>query len=330
MRLSPLAASFAPITASLICAATPAPALAGSPGGTQAPSAQQAGGSEFGVPARISQRPLLTQLRVSRSVSAGHMPRVSFRIEEPGVGTVAARVSLTEVTTRRRVVSVALGWVHTRRTVTVRWPAGTALAAGVYQVSVTARDHRGGTLLRARSAGLTTFTVTAPPAPPTPPPALEAGVPTPAQTAAAGAVFPVAGAHSYGGPANRFGAPRNGHTHQGQDVLSAEGTPIVAPMSGTIVIAGYQAGGAGYYAVEHTSVGFDFLFAHCQAGTLTVVTGSAIAAGQQLCGAGQTGDATTPHLHFEMWVRGWRSSVGQPIDPLPYLEAWDHSGAAAA
>jgi hypothetical protein len=338
MRLSPRAAFLVPITVSLISAATPSAALAGSPGGTQAPSAQQAGGSEFGVPSRVSQRPLLTQLSVPRAVAAGRMPRVSFRIEEAGVGTVAARVSVTELATRRRVVSVNLGWVHTGRTVSVRWPARAALAPGSYQLSVAARDHRGGTLLRAHSAGLGSFTVkpaTPPPATtpapvPTPPVTFEAGVPTPAQTAAAGAVFPVAGAHSFGGPSNRFGAPRAGHTHQGQDILTAEGTPVVAPMSGTIITTGYQATGAGYYIAEHTTVGFDFFFAHCQAGSVAVVTGSVVAAGQQLCGTGQTGDATAPHLHFELWVGGWKASTGHPIDPLPYLEAWDHSGAGPA
>jgi hypothetical protein len=25
-----------------------------------------------------------------------------------------------------------------------------------------------------------------------------------------------------------------------------------------------------------------------------------------------------------MWVGGWRTSGGAPIDPLPYLEAWEH------
>ena len=334
MRLSPLVASIAAITASLVCAALPAAALAASPGGTQAPSAQQAGGSEFGIPAGVSRRPVLAQLSVSRTVSAGRMPRVSFRIEEPGVATVAARASVTEVATRRRVVSVIIGWVHTRRTVSIRWPAAAALAAGTYQLSLSAHDHHGSTLLRARTSAVASFTVkaAAPPPPPAPaaPVSFEAGVLTPVQSAAAGAVFPVAGAHSYGGPANRFGAPRSGHTHQGQDVLTAEATPIVAPMSGTILTTAYQAAGAGYYAVEHTTVGFDFMFAHCQAGSLAVSTGSAVAAGQQLCGAGQTGDATTPHLHFEIWVGGWQASTGHPLDPLPYLEAWDHSGAAAS
>src|SRR5438105_11631783 len=165
MRLSPLGASLAPIAISLLCAAVPAAAPAASAGGAQAPSAQQAGGSEFGVPARVSRRPLLTRLTVSRTVRAGRLPRVSFRIEEPGVGTVAARVSVTEVATRRRVLSVVLGWVHTRRTVSVRWPPAAALAPGTYQLSLSAHDHRGGTLLRARSAAAASFTV-GPAAPP--------------------------------------------------------------------------------------------------------------------------------------------------------------------
>jgi murein DD-endopeptidase MepM/ murein hydrolase activator NlpD len=134
----------------------------------------------------------------------------------------------------------------------------------------------------------------------------------------------VAGAHSFGGAENRFGAPRANHIHQGQDVLTAEGTPILAPMPGTILTTSYQSA-AGYYAVEHTAV-FDFMFAHCQAGSLAVVTGQSVSAGQLVCGAGQTGDATTPHLHFEMWVGGWHvSAASHPIDPLPYLEAWDHA-----
>jgi murein DD-endopeptidase MepM/ murein hydrolase activator NlpD len=68
------------------------------------------------------------------------------------------------------------------------------------------------------------------------------------------------------------------------------------------------------------------MFAHCKAASLTVSSGQAVSAGQALCQAGQTGDATTPHLHFEIWVGGWQEAAGHPIDPLPYLEAWDHVG----
>jgi murein DD-endopeptidase MepM/ murein hydrolase activator NlpD len=226
-------------------------------------------------------------------------------------------------------VAKVLGWVHTGRTLHVSWPRGARLGPGEYHVSVAAHDHQRGTLLRrAHSSGVANLTVSAaPPAPsgpvePPPPAAPPAGVPTPAQTLAAGAVFPVAGTHSFGGPENRFGAPRGAHVHQGQDVLTAEGTPVLAPLPGTISSTSYQAGGAGYYLVEHTQIGFDLMFAHCQVGSFAVAEGQAVAAGAGLCGAGQTGDATGPHLHFEMWVGGWQAPGGQPIDPLPYLEAW--------
>ena len=112
--------------------------------------------------------------------------------------------------------------------------------------------------------------------------------------------------------------------HQGQDILASEGTPIVAPLDGVILESSYQPGGAGYYAVEHTGVGFDFMFAHCKAGSLAVTAGEAVAAGSTLCLAGQTGDATAPHLHFEIWVGPWQLG-GHTIDPLPYLEAWEHA-----
>jgi len=148
-------------------------------------------------------------------------------------------------------------------------------------------------------------------------------VPTPAQTVADGAVFPVAGEHNFGGPENVFGAPRDGYLHQGQDILTAEGTPVVAPLAGTILTTSYQAEGAGYYAVERTSVGFDFMFAHCEASSLAVSTAQAVTPGQVLCKAGQTGDATAPHLDFEIWVDGWQAPGGEPIDPLPYLQAWE-------
>jgi biotin carboxyl carrier protein len=328
-----LAASASTALALIACAAS-AQANPGPPGGTVAPAGPQAGGSEFRVPAPALEtpRPFVSELLVPRTAPAGRPPRVALRIDEAGVSTVAGSVTVTDLSTRRRVLVVSLGWMPTGRTLNVRWPRGASLTAGIYHVSVGAHDHHSGTLLRrALASGVVSLTVTARvaprPAPPSPPsPALpEEGVPTPAQSAS-GAVFPVAGPHNFGGPESRFGAPRASHIHQGQDVLSAEGTPVVAPMAGTILTTSYQAGGAGYYAVEHTAV-FDFLFAHCHAESLAVVAGQSVSAGQVLCRVGQTGDATTPHLHFEMWVAGWHASAAShPIDPLPYLEAWERRG----
>jgi biotin carboxyl carrier protein len=310
------------------------PALADAPGGAQSPSTSLAGGSEYGVLTRVvaAKRPVVSELSVPRMATAGRPPRVAFRFDETGVATVKVWVTVTDLSTRQPVIAVGLGWVRTGRTLTVTWPRGAILKPGIYQVSLSAHDHHSGRLLRrAHSSGVASLTVSSPANAPTavPPTAVapEAGVPTPAQLAAAGAVFPVAGAHNFGGPENRFGAPRSGHVHEGQDVLAAEGTPVVAPLAGTILMTSYQAGGAGYYAVEHTAVGFDFVFAHCKAGSLAASTGQAVSAGQALCQAGQTGSATAPHLHFEMWVGGWQAATGHPVDPLAYLAAWDHTGA---
>jgi Peptidase family M23 len=326
-----------------LAAGSAAPAQALNAGGTgapkpeapvptpTAPSTRLSGGSAYGAAASpAAGRPTVGLLRVPASAPAGGPPRVTLRVDDPTAALVSIRVTVTDLSTRRPVLVVAIGWVRAGRTFAVRWPRGATLGPGSYHVSLAAQDTRGGTLLRrAHSSGVATIVIraprsVAPPSAPTGTTPIPAGVPTPAGLAAAGAIFPVAGAHNFGGPENRFGAPRRGYTHQGQDVLTGEGTPIVAPLAGTLITVGYQAAGAGYYAAEHTGVGFDFFFAHCMAGSLAVATGDAVAAGQLLCRAGQTGDATTPHLHFEMWVGGWRSPAGYPIDPLPYLEAIDH------
>jgi murein DD-endopeptidase MepM/ murein hydrolase activator NlpD len=328
-----------------------APTAAGAPqtGGAEAPpagaeatrsqlprSARITGGSEYGVRAAASiRRPVVTQLNVPTVASPGVPPRVTVRIDEPGVGTVLVGVTIHDLSTRRAVVVASLGWVRVGRLLAVPWPRGARLSPGAYHVSVTARDHNSGSLLRrAHSSGVATLTVPAPAPAPVPAPVLQppigsgpvpAGVLTPAQSAALGAAFPVAGPHSFGGPENRFGAARSSHVHQGQDILAAEGTAIVAPLDGVVLKTGYQAGGAGYYLVLHTAHGLDFMFAHCMSGSLLVSSGQAVATGQPLTQVGQTGSATTPHLHFEIWVGGWQAPEGQPIDPLPYLQAWDHA-----
>jgi biotin carboxyl carrier protein len=338
MRFAHTAATVALATLALLGGAGPASALTHVPGGVEAPSSTQTSGAAADVPvhAATRPRPIIASLSVPKTATVGHLPRAAVRIDEPGVAYVYVQVTVSALSARTPVVVASLGWVRTGRTIVVAWPSHATLVAGSYQLSVSAHDRRGSSLLRsAHSSGVASLTVTAPAPAKTPPAApvpipppvtpviVEAGVPTVAQTVADGAVFPVAGVHNFGGPENVFGAPRDGYLHQGQDILTAEGTPVVAPLAGTILTTSYQEAGAGYYAVEETAIGFDFMFAHCQEGSVAVGAGQAVAAGQQLCRAGQTGDATAPHLDFEMWVGGWQAVGGRPINPLPYLEAWE-------
>jgi murein DD-endopeptidase MepM/ murein hydrolase activator NlpD len=148
------------------------------------------------------------------------------------------------------------------------------------------------------------------------------GIHTPSLPADGG-VFPVAGPHTYG---DGIGAKRKGHRHQGVDVLAAQGTPVVAPVAGTVLYVDFQAHGAGYYVVEQAVDGRAFFFAHCQKGSFAVAPNATVAAGQRLCLVGHSGDARGPHLHFEIWIGGWRvDRNSQFIDPLPTLKSWDRA-----
>jgi murein DD-endopeptidase MepM/ murein hydrolase activator NlpD len=134
--------------------------------------------------------------------------------------------------------------------------------------------------------------------------------------------FPIAGAFDWGGEGSRFGAKREGHTHQGQDLAADEGTPVVAPRGGVIEAVQYQAGGAGHYLVlDGDDEDRDYVFMHLKTGSITVTEGDRVRTGQKLAEVGNTGSSSGAHLHFEIWVGGWYTG-GKPIDPLPLLQSW--------
>jgi murein DD-endopeptidase MepM/ murein hydrolase activator NlpD len=135
-------------------------------------------------------------------------------------------------------------------------------------------------------------------------------------------VFPVDGAYSLGGDDARFGAPRGDHTHQGQDIAAARGTPVVAPYAGTIAWVRYQRAGAGHYVVLDGDDARDYVFMHLRRGSIPVAQGQRVAAGETIGEVGNTGRSFGAHLHFEVWVGGWYEKGGEPVDPLPLLEAW--------
>jgi murein DD-endopeptidase MepM/ murein hydrolase activator NlpD len=138
-----------------------------------------------------------------------------------------------------------------------------------------------------------------------------------------GAVFPVQGRHSYGGSGNRFGAGRSGHMHEGQDVLAACGTPVLAARGGLVIQRAFQGNAGNYVVIQDPATHSGMMYAHFPRPAI-VRNGAHVATGQQIGVVGETGDATTCHLHFELWTApGWYLG-GKPIDPLATLRSWDH------
>ena len=288
------------------------------PGGSSDP--RKTGAIAYGAPA--PPRPVARVFRVTRSVREGRLPTVRFRIDEPGVRVVTAR--LVVVGADRSVPArVDIGRIRTGRLRTLRWPRGTKIPAGSYTVRIHARDPEGATLARAANAtGKATLVVKKVRPRPRPEISQPQPLPQPTQKVASMGVFPVAGPFTWGNEESRFGAGRKGHTHEGQDLMAAEGTPVVTPLSGTVAFVDNQKSGAGNYIVINADDGRSLFFAHLQDGTTTFRPGQVVSAGSTIAAVGTTGSSSGPHLHFEIWEGGWRDRGGRPIDPLPQLQAW--------
>jgi len=100
---------------------------------------------------------------------------------------------------------------------------------------------------------------------------------------------------------DRFG-PRGDRFHGGLDLLAAAGTPVRAAGPGTVTFAGWSSGGYGNLVVIDHADGVSSWYAHLS--RIDVSSGVAVPTATQVGLVGATGNATGPHLHFEVRVRG--------------------------
>ena len=130
-------------------------------------------------------------------------------------------------------------------------------------------------------------------------------------------IFPVAGSHAIG---QGFGAARSGHSHQGQDIFAACGTPLVAVSRAKVKFVSYQSSAGNYVVIRNKKLHQDYMYAHL-ATRASVSKGQVVMPGQQIGIVGQTGNARGCHLHFELWLGKWYRG-GHPTNPLPYLQTY--------
>jgi len=98
--------------------------------------------------------------------------------------------------------------------------------------------------------------------------------------------------------------------HRGVDLAVPTGTEVRAMSGGTVRFAGTQRGFGTVVWLDHGGAVLS-VYAHLSA--LSVRTGQGVAPGQVIGLSGASGDATAPHLHFEIWR--W----GREVDPVPLL-----------
>ncbi|MGK5742759.1 M23 family metallopeptidase [Micromonospora sp. URMC 103] len=109
--------------------------------------------------------------------------------------------------------------------------------------------------------------------------------------------------------------PRWGTQHAGIDFAMPAGTPIHAAFGGTVVKAGDAGDGYGNSVfIDH---GNGYLTHYAHQSRLIVSVGDKVSTGQVIGYEGATGDATGPHLHFEVH----QGQMWNQIDPAPFLRA---------
>jgi murein DD-endopeptidase MepM/ murein hydrolase activator NlpD len=110
---------------------------------------------------------------------------------------------------------------------------------------------------------------------------------------------------------SRFGM-RHGEHHEGIDIRAAKGTPVRAAESGRVIHADASLAGYGKMIVIKHAGRLYSVYAHNS--KILVRVGQFVEKGEEIAEVGATGNATTPHLHFEI------RSNNTPRDPLEFLE----------
>ena len=111
------------------------------------------------------------------------------------------------------------------------------------------------------------------------------------------------------GPLSSGFGYRWGRLHAGIDIAGPYGSTIVAATDGCITYAGPQAGYGEVMMISDWD-GTETVYGHMSA---FLRHSGCVHAGTPIAEVGSAGDATGPHLHFEVRIGG------TPIDPIPFL-----------
>jgi murein DD-endopeptidase MepM/ murein hydrolase activator NlpD len=98
--------------------------------------------------------------------------------------------------------------------------------------------------------------------------------------------------------------------HRGVDLSAPAGTRVSAPATGRVASVGRELGYGLVIEMVHSG-GVVTRYAHLR--SALVQRGDSVAMGQTIGLVGESGLATAPHLHFEVWVKG------TAVDPIKFI-----------
>lgn len=98
--------------------------------------------------------------------------------------------------------------------------------------------------------------------------------------------------------------------HEGLDIATRIGMPIIAPADGTVITVHTLEGYGKTLAIDH---GYGVVSQYGHTSEILVKAGDSIKRGQVIAKVGNTGISTAPHCHYEVRVNGI------PVDPRKYI-----------
>ena len=110
----------------------------------------------------------------------------------------------------------------------------------------------------------------------------------------------------------RRGSTRGGlgRYHQGIDIKGPRGIPVYATADGEVTMAGTM---RGYGKVIILAHGEEFMTVYAHLDRIGVEKGDRVRRGEKIGKLGGTGNASTPHVHYEV------REDGKTVNPAPYL-----------
>ncbi|RYH76215.1 M23 family metallopeptidase [Flavobacteriaceae bacterium 144Ye] len=100
--------------------------------------------------------------------------------------------------------------------------------------------------------------------------------------------------------------------HYAVDIVVAKDTPVKSTADGTVIFAEWTAETGYVVIIEHT---YELISVYKHNASITKQQGDLVKAGEVIAMAGNTGQFTTgPHLHFELWNRGY------PVNPTNFID----------
>ncbi len=122
-------------------------------------------------------------------------------------------------------------------------------------------------------------------------------------------LWPVVGGNNYISQYFHYG-------HYAIDIAATYGSKVRAAAAGRVIFAGWKNNGGGYQVwISH---GSNLYTTYNHMSAITVGTGQSVSTGTQVGRVGQSGHATGPHLHFEVWIGAvWNG--GYRVNPLRYF-----------